>query len=329
MKYLFLTGILCLASISKAEETKYTTQQYVEQWKATAIDQMLLHKIPASITLAQGILESGNGNSKLAREAKNHFGIKCHSTWSGDTFIQDDDKKDECFRSYRSAEESYNDHSIFLTGRGRYSKLFELRIHDYKGWAKGLKSAGYATNPKYAYLLIDIIEKYDLDQYDRVKSLKEFSVKKDEPIVNVDEIKIDKPKKMNQDIHSKNETTNIIEIKTIAHEVKLNKNKVKYVHVKDGDTFYRIAKEFDMTINQLYKYNEFANKDVLEEGDVIYVAPKKIKALRGNEKYVCQEDISLRQIAHEEGIKLSSLMRLNLIEDPNAFIKKGSKVTLR
>ena len=329
MKFLFLTGILFLTTVSFAE-TKYTTRQYIDQWKATAVDQMLKHRIPASITLAQGILESANGNSRLAREAKNHFGIKCHTAWTGDTFIQDDDKKDECFRSYRSAHESYNDHSIFLTGRKRYARLFNLRLQDYKGWAKGLKACGYATNPKYAYLLIDIIEKYDLDQYDKLtKPLKkepELSVKKKAPEVIVEK----RPVRQHQ--HRKTiekSTPEIIKINAKKHKIRENKNRVNYVIVDDGDTFYRIAKEFDMTIGQLYKYNEFAKKDVLEKGDIIYVAPKRSKALRGNEKYICKENITIRQIAHEEGIKLSSLLRLNLMENPDEYLRKGTKVTLR
>ncbi len=332
MKFLFLTGILFLSTISRAE-IKYTTTQYVEYWKATAIEQMLEHKIPASITLAQGILESANGNSKLAREAKNHFGIKCHSTWTGDTFIQDDDKKDECFRSYNSAAESYNDHSLFLTGRKRYAGLFQLKLHDYKGWARGLKSTGYATNPKYAHLLIDIIERFNLDQYDRVKNVKELTVKKKQSTTKVSEIKkVIKPKSKvveKKKVVKKSETSNLIEIKESAHKVRLNKNKVKYVTVKEGDTFFRIANEFGVTINQLYRYNEFINKDVLEVGDVIYIVPKKMRAQRGNEKYVCKRNITLREIAHEEGIKLSSLLKLNLSENPDELLKKGSKVTLR
>lgn len=334
MKTLFLTGILCLASAAFAE-TKYTTAQYVAQWKATAIEQMIEHKIPASITLAQGILESANGNSKLAVQAKNHFGIKCHSTWKGATFIQDDDKKDECFRSYNSAKESYNDHSLFLTGRKRYAGLFELKLHDYKGWAKGLKSAGYATNPKYAYLLIDIIERFDLDQYDRVNSRNELSVKKKAASPKIKVVKPThqtKPKTTHttqNTAKSTNETNHLIKIKAGNHQVLLNKNKVKYILVKEGDTFFRIANEFQVTVNQLYRYNEFANKDVLEPGDIIYVTPKRARAQRGNEKYICSTNTTLREIAHQEGIKLSSLMKLNLSENPDALLKKGSKVILR
>ncbi len=137
-------------------EKKYTQQEYVSLWKETAIKQMNQYKIPASITLAQGILESGNGNSDLAQEANNHFGIKC-SDWKGETFHKDDDQKNECFRKYSEAKQSYEDHSLFLTSKTRYAALFTLENSDYKAWAKGLKDAGYATNPKYPELLIEII----------------------------------------------------------------------------------------------------------------------------------------------------------------------------
>lgn len=331
MKLLLLTGILLICLTAKSE-TKYTTIQYVEMWKETAVLQMNKHKIPASITLAQGILESANGNSKLAKEANNHFGIKCHKVWRGATFIQDDDTKDECFRSYKSAMASYNDHSLFLVGRKRYAALFELKLRDYKGWAKGLKSAGYATNPKYAHLLINLIERFNLDQYDQKKN-QNFKLTKSKPDTNL-ESTITKPAKKTTVVkdyktikgHSNSE---IIQIQTGVHKVKSNKNKVKYIVVREGDTFYRIAKELQLTINQLYKYNEFKNKDVLEVGDIIFVGPKRSKALKKNEMYICDRNISLREIAHEEGLKLKSLMKLNLSQNPDEVLIKNSKVILR
>ncbi len=144
---------------------KYSTEEYITIYKGTAIKMMEKNGIPASIILAQGILESSNGNSELARYANNHFGIKCTSEWNGKTYTMDDDKPNECFRRYPTAEASYKDHSDFLK-RPRYLKLFDLGTEDYKAWAKGLKKAGYATNPKYPQLLINIIEKYKLYKYD-------------------------------------------------------------------------------------------------------------------------------------------------------------------
>ena len=171
--YLFSLLVLILFSSchrklhrqQKAARNKITTEEYIATYKKIARKEMKQHGIPASITLAQGILESGNGNSELARRANNHFGIKCTKDWNGKTYHIDDDKPNECFRRYKHPEASFHDHSAFLKSK-RYSGLFELDRDDYKGWAKGLKKAGYATNPKYPQLLINLIEKHKLYQYD-------------------------------------------------------------------------------------------------------------------------------------------------------------------
>ena len=146
------------------------TLDYIDKYKDIAMTEMVLNKIPASITLAQGILESGNGQSELATKGNNHFGIKCHSDWKGKKMYKDDDAPNECFRVYNDAAESYRDHSAFLK-RDRYKDLYELKITDYKGWAKGLKAAGYATNPKYPELLIELIERYELTNLDNIEPL--------------------------------------------------------------------------------------------------------------------------------------------------------------
>jgi len=158
----FILSIICVVVASAQNKT----EKYIEQYSQIAVDEMNRYNIPASITLAQGILESGNGESRLATEGKNHFGIKCHSNWNGKTIIEDDDEKGECFRKYPTVADSYRDHSLFLTKRDRYSFLFKYKKTDYKKWAKGLKKAGYATNPKYPTLLINLIEEYDLSRFD-------------------------------------------------------------------------------------------------------------------------------------------------------------------
>ncbi|MEC8853199.1 MAG: glucosaminidase domain-containing protein, partial [Bacteroidota bacterium] len=158
--FFFLFSFLSVFSQNK-------TETYIEKYSSIAIDEMNRYNIPASITLAQGILESGNGESILATEGNNHFGIKCHENWNGETIIEDDDEKGECFRKYIKVADSYRDHSLFLTERERYTSLFLLSPTNYKAWAKGLKKAGYATNPKYPSLLIDLIEKYDLSRFDK------------------------------------------------------------------------------------------------------------------------------------------------------------------
>ncbi len=340
MRLLFLTGIFGISTLAFSE-TKITTVQYIEQWNTTALEQMHDHYIPASITLAQGILESGSGNSRLAKEANNHFGIKCHKAWTGDTFIQDDDKKDECFRSYYSAKESYNDHSLFLK-KNRYAGLFELRLNDYKGWARGLKSAGYATNPKYAHLLINLIERYHLYQYDKMTSSDVALIKKAKRNNKIKPITKQKntTSKRESDISKpktpiKNTETNysgnvsVLEIGHQNHTVKVSHNRVQYIIVKEGDTFFRIAKEFELAMGQLYKYNEFKRKDVLEVGDIIYISPKRTKGPRGSSNYICRKNMTLRDIAHEQAIKLNSLMKLNLSENADEILDTGSKVTLR
>ena len=316
------SALLLTAQFSFAAD-KNSTEDYIEQWKITAIEQMNAYQIPASITLAQGILESGNGNSDLAREANNHFGIKCHKTWDGETYYMDDDAPNECFRKYVNAAQSYEDHSQFLTGRSRYSNLFELSLTDYEGWAKGLKKAGYATNPKYAYLLIDIIEKYDLDKYDKMPYLPaqqkgSLTVEVDEPVSMPDT-----PKEIAQ------ENIDELEIATTSHKVRINKYRNRYVVVKKGDTYYRIAQEFDLGLWQLYQYNDLGKRDVLKEGEIIYLDPKRNRAKKGNNVYICQKPMTLREVAQLEGIKLKKLLKYNLSNNADEKLPKGTKVILR
>jgi LysM repeat protein len=275
--------------------------------------------------LAQGILESGNGNSMLAKHAKNHFGIKCHSTRRGDTFFQDDDKANECFRSYVSAAESYRDHSLFLK-RKRYARLFELKMTDYKGWAKGLKACGYATNPKYAHLLIDIIERYSLDKFDKMPNLAKDIEQEEELTTTTSSYKPSVDIKPKPVVES---TEIVFDINASKHSKKISSNKVSYIVIKKGDTFYRISKEFDMALGQLYKYNEFSKKDVLKVGDIVYLSPKKGRSQKGNPIHVCKKELSLRDIAHIEGIRLKKLLKFNLMDDPDKKLPKGTKVILR
>lgn len=318
------SAILFLAFSANAED-KLTSEQYIEQWKITAIEQMNEHAIPASITLAQGILESGNGNSRLAQNANNHFGIKCHKAWDGKTFYQDDDEKDECFRSYDNAALSYDDHSLFLTGRERYSGLFQLKLTDYKGWAKGLKKAGYATNPKYADLLITIIERHNLDQYDLMPYLPIEMEKEREQAELTTTVDKDAP----ITVVTEQEEKEIEVIAVAKHQVALNKYRTRYITVSQGDTFYTISKEFDVSLWQLYKYNELGKRDVLKVGEIIYLDPKKGRSKRGSNVFICTEDMSLRQVAQAEGLKLKKLLKYNFSEEPDKVLPKGTKVILR
>jgi LysM repeat protein len=274
---------------------------YIAKYKEDAIREMQLSRVPASITLAQGMLESDNGNSALAVYANNHFGIKCHTEWTGDTYIQDDDEKNECFRKYKSVFDSYDDHSKFLTTRKRYAFLFELKTTDYKGWARGLKEAGYATDPKYADRLIDIIER---------NKLYEFDVQQPLPSVIVQS----KPKP-----HTVSATASGREI--------LRNNEVKCVVVKKGDTFYKLAQELGLEVWQLYKYNELDQNAVLKPGQMIYLQPKRKKS-RTEQSHTVKPGETLYQISQQYGVKLSALYKINKLQ-PGAEIKTGDVIRLR
>ena len=205
------------------------TLQYIKKYAPLAVLEMHKYDIPASITLAQGILESGNGRSQLASKSNNHFGIKCHVGWKGQKVYHDDDEKGECFRKYKFVETSYKDHSEFLSGRRRYANLFKLRKSDYKGWAKGLKKAGYATDKKYPKKIIKIIETYNLYEFDKF-------TKKD-----LKRGKIEKPKKRN---------------------TKPKKSIPEYYQVKKGDTLYSIARKFKTTVALIKEVNGLKNNSL-------------------------------------------------------------------
>jgi len=217
----------------------YTSLQYIERFKAIAIQEMNLYGIPASITLAQGLYESGSGNSELAKNANNHFGIKCNSGWTGKSYYKDDDNKNDCFRVYDSPEESFRDHSNFLK-RKNYAHLFELDKNDYQGWAYGLKAAGYATNPKYPQLLIGIIQKYNLDQYDRPEGTVQKIKREDRVFTQIDQ----NIGKANQD--------------SIVRVTPGN----KLYTVQTGDTLYNISKRFGLTVDELKTLNSMADNNI-------------------------------------------------------------------
>ncbi len=214
------------------------TLTYIKKYAPLAVIKMHEYKIPASITLAQGILESGNGRSTLASKSNNHFGIKCHTGWTGKRVYHDDDKKDDCFRKYKYVENSYNDHSKFLTGRKRYAFLFNYRTSDYKKWAKGLKKAGYATDRKYPTKLITIIENYKLYEFDKVKKtdLKKYQK----------EVKNTKPKSTS--VKTTTKTTKVLSGKTHT--------------VKKGETLYSISRKYKITVQQLKKSNNLSGNTI-------------------------------------------------------------------
>lgn len=254
-------------------------QDYFDKYKDLAIEQMQKHKIPASITLAQGVFESGAGRSELATKGNNHFGIKCNG-WTGRKVYHDDDARQECFRAYNNVYESYEDHSVFLTTSKRYSRLFQLKLTDYQGWANGLKACGYATSPTYAKKLIEIIQLYKLYEYDKAKGYDKFQ-------------------------------THQIEHGDLRHIYAFNKN--YYVKARRGDTFKTIAADVDISYRKLARYNERDKHDTLEEGEIVWLekkakkAPKKYKG----HPHTVQRGESMYSIAQYYGIRIKYLYKMN------------------
>lgn len=299
MRYIvsIILTLSCLAA-NALEPVKWNQryQDYIDKYKDVAIYEMLSHGIPASITLAQGLLESAAGNSDLSRKGNNHFGIKCHD-WTGRTMHHDDDARGECFRVYDSAFDSYEDHSRFLQ-RARYKKLFSLKRTDYAGWARGLKECGYATNPKYAQLLIDIIRCYNLDNFDRATAYNERNLRQ--------------LSGNNYIASNGTQSNNNVTRTTLSHEVRMN-NKNYYVVARNGDTFRTIAAEFDVSYKKIAKYNERDAKDILREGDIVYLEKKRSKADKQFKgvAHVVKRGESMYTIAQKYGIKLKSLYKMN------------------
>jgi LysM repeat protein len=313
---LFLGCIFATSELSaQLPGNKITKEEYIQMYKDIAIEEMNVYSIPASITLAQGILESGHGNSRLAKKANNHFGIKCHKGWTGKTFHMDDDEQNECFRKYKNPYESFKDHSIFLSTRDRYSFLFDLDITDYKGWSKGLKKAGYATNPKYPQLLIKIIEDYELFEYDKLYDRKIAARYK--PDVER-EVKTRYPKAGTEDFKK-------ITIGSTSRNVYIN-NGVKFILAKKGDTFTSIAKDFNIYTWQVYTYNNMSKRDELLEGQMIYIESKK----RSSDKsfHIVQPGESMSDISQLYAVKLKKLCKYNTL-DKDATLFPNQKIFLR
>lgn len=299
---------------------RMTTEEYIAKYREDAIKDMVKTGVPACITLAQGILESESGNSKLAQEANNHFGIKCHKEWEGKTFHQDDDARDECFRKYSTVLESFDDHSDFLKTRSRYAFLFELDVTDYKGWAHGLKKAGYATNPNYAHKLIDLIERYNLEAINNEAIARMNGAPANAAATLVRQVSV---KDKNVSAKSDRNVTTVINITPPTYYAE--QNNVKYVVSKKGDTWVSIAKENDMMVWQVLKYNDALRDDELHEGTIVYIKPKRHSAQQ--KFHVVMPGESMRDISQMYAIKLSSLYKKNQIE-PGTVVQPGTKLKL-
>ena len=262
---------------------------YIDKYKDIAIEQMRKYHIPASITLAQGLLESGAGKSELARESNNHFGIKCHA-WDGKRTYHDDDEAGECFRVYKSVKDSYEDHSIFLATGSRYAFLFKFPVTDYINWARGLKRAGYATSPTYADKLIEIIERYNLSQFDREQGNKSRYLGPHTPYIA---------------------------------------NDIVYIIARQGDTMQSIADEFGIPKRKLISYNDRYKGYVPEKGDIIYLGRKHRRAQKPYTQHTVGDGESMYMISQKYGVRLNSLYRMNKATPDTYAPMVGDVVRLR
>ena len=289
-----LTLFICLlcALSAQAQTRNKQYEDYIKKYSDIAVREMKRYHIPASITLAQGLLESGAGQSVLARKSNNHFGIKCGGDWRGPSVSHDDDARGECFRAYKHPEESYEDHSKFLVGRPRYAGLFKLKITDYKGWAHVLKKACYATNPQYAEKLIGIIELYNLHKYDTKEGVKWM--------------------KQNPEPHQPYVS-----------------NELLYIVVRAGDTWKSISKEFDISQSKLRKYNDLYKGYNLRVGDILYLEKKKRKASKDNIVHVLRSGESMYTVSQKYGIRLKNLYKLNKMQPDDPAPETGTILRLR
>ncbi len=271
-------SLLCSSAWADSQHKLSSYQKYIQQYGNLAVYHQQKYHIPASITLAQGLLESGAGQSDLARRSNNHFGIKCHSEWRGKSVRHDDDLRGECFRKYKRVEDSYEDHSRFLAERPRYAPLFRLDIKDYRGWARGLQKCGYATDRAYANKLIKVIEDYELYRYDSKRIVKKTIVKKKRQVVKY----------------------------TIYRT-----HGLLYVYAKNNDSFEQIASSLGFRVKELQKYNEVPEDFPLQAGDVVYLQKKKKKADKPNYDHVVEVGESMHSISQRYGIQIKSLYKLN------------------
>lgn len=319
MKVLFFLGLLCMSICSQAQITQ---EEYIKIYSGMAVREMHRSGVPASITLAQGILESGSGNSFLATQGNNHFGIKCGGSWDGEYLHWDDDARQECFRKYYDAEESFIDHSDFLVRGARYQFLFELKTTDYKGWCHGLKKAGYATSPTYAQKLIDLIERHKLHEFDYLDDNLIASLTSE----NADDF-TESANSEQSKYQSHTQSENIYDASIYVNTTGVNNNTPYFVANNDTD-IRTLAKEIDLMPWQIIRYNDLNKNSRINKGDIIYTKPKRNKADRSYEIHIVNENETMRDISQKYGIKLKKLYKKNGIEFGNEPTV-GTKLNLR
>ncbi len=299
-----------------------SAEDYITTYKDLAVSEMKRTGIPASITLAQGMIESDFGRSRLASEANNHFGIKCHDGWTGPTIRHNDDRRNECFRKYRKPEESFYDHSDFLKSGSRYSFLFDNDPTDYKAWARGLKKAGYATNPDYANMLIRKIEENNLWYFDR--GYKSTSLPPQTIVPVQESVSVQNTNSNEKPVTLANGNT---AVRARVPRVMEN-NRIQYIIVKDGDTREKLEKEFQLLKWELPKYNDLNSDFPLVPGQILYLQHKREKAEPGKEYYNSVEGDTMYLISQRYGIKLKSLYEMNRMSE-GTEPEAGRKIWLR
>lgn len=301
---LVLTVSLCfMPSVLSSREGKTPQIIYIERYSDLAVAEMYRSGIPASITLAQGLLESGYGLSELAVKGNNHFGIKCHSGWNGKKMYHDDDRRGECFRVYDDPQQSYADHSDFLRYRDRYAFLFDYEITDYRSWAHGLKSAGYATDPSYARKLITLIEEYSLYEFDVMKH----------PSAD-QHVQIPQSPAQIQQVQPLSEKKREEFSFSLSRQL-YSQNGVPFVYAMEGETYESIAASNNLFLREILKYNDADSKTDLLPGTVVYLQPKRKQAAKGLDKHVVEEGESLREISQRFAVRLDRLYRMNGFEE--------------
>ena len=324
MKRLFVILLLAVGVVSLSAAERQTREEYVEKYKAIAIAHMERYGIPASITMAQGILESDSGNSRLSRSSNNHFGIKCKKSWTGDRVYHDDDAKGECFRAYPSVEASYQDHADFLDQSPRYDSLFAYSADDYRSWARGLKAAGYATAPDYAERLVKIIESMKLYLLDKENGNKIYAAAKS-------------AKANTEQWWESNIATSDEQINPNAFRVTVNSHKgygvyrtnhTFYIVAKENDTYESVGKIFDISPRTLRKFNDVAKDAQLKKGDIVYIDRKKTQWLGNVMQHKVVRDENLYSLSQSYGIRLKSLAKLNRMRS-NEEVKKGDIIRLK
>ena len=332
MKIKLLIISLFIGLSAYAQHNQKSPQEiYIEQFATLAVEEMYRSGVPASITLAQGLLESRYGLSELAVKGNNHFGIKCHNNWNGKKIYYDDDAKGECFRKYPSPEQSYRDHSDFLRYRDRYKFLFDYNTTDYKSWANGLKKAGYATDPSYASKLIRIIEDYRLYEYDDkpasfAKSDRKSRKESKRVTVKVPDVLPPSPTEIEQS-EALTEAQRQDFHFSISREV-YKRNGVPFVKAMEGESYASIASANNLFLREILKYNDLAAEAQIVPGTEVYLRPKKGQAVKGLDKHVVEEGETMRSIAQRYGVRLKNLYKINEMAD-GSIIREGDIIKLR